>query len=184
MVLGWLLDHVVDAVNVYEYAVNLNNCLNSFQKCAIAFVHFLYHSLQKSYLSQWDVGVLCNSMPLLDNYGNLNRQRNGVLVPANGSKCAGLIGSNPWTDEGYVELFEDYLHPGYSAGEYVSGEQPSEFLKTYVEASDIPYMSPPNAAIPTVSSPLTKQNAFLLLGWIRDLKCREIIIPLKFLKCI
>ncbi|KAL4634563.1 hypothetical protein ACB092_04G209000 [Castanea dentata] len=185
IVLKWLRDHVkVDAVNVHEYAVHVKKCLNSFQKCAIAFVHFLYHSLRKSYLSQWEVGVLCDFMPLLDNYGNLNRQMNGVLVPANGSKWAGLIGSNPWTDEGYVELSEDYLHPGYSAGEYASGEQLLEFLKTYVEASDIPYISPPNAAIPTVSSPLTKQNAFLLLGWIRDLKRREIIIPLKFLKCI
>nr|POE68285.1 hypothetical protein CFP56_26177 [Quercus suber] len=176
--ISWLIDWNK------EFKFHLNNCLNSFQKCAIGFVHFLYHSLQKSYLSQWEVGVLCNSMPLLDNYGNLNRQRNGVLVPANGSKWAGLIGSNPWTDEGYVELSEDYLHAGCSAGESASGEQLLEFLKTYVEASDIPYISPPNAAIPTVSSPLTKKNAFLLLGWIRDLKRREIIIPLKFLKCI
>ena len=52
MVLGWLLDHVVDAVNVYEYAVNLNNYLNSCQKRAITFVHFLYHSLQKSFRSE------------------------------------------------------------------------------------------------------------------------------------
>ncbi|KAM4107751.1 hypothetical protein ACJW30_04G168900 [Castanea mollissima] len=184
-VLEWLRDHVkVGAMSVYEYADHLNKYLNSCQKRAIAFVHFLYHSLQKSYLSQWEVGVLCGSMPLVDNYWNLKTHRKGVLVPANGSKWVRLIGSNPWTNEGYVELAEDYLQPGCFAGEYASGERLLEFLKTHVGASDIPYISPPNATIPTVSSPLTKQNAFLLLGWIRNLKCREIYIPEKFLKCI
>ncbi|KAM4107744.1 hypothetical protein ACJW30_04G168300 [Castanea mollissima] len=184
-VLEWLRDHVnVGAMSVYEYAVHLNNYLNSCQKLAIAFVHFLYHSLQKSFLSHQEVGDLCDSMPLVDNYGNLQRHRTRVLVPANGSKWVGLISSNPWTNEGYVELAEDYLLPGYFAGEYASGERLLEFLKTHVVASDIPYISPPNAAIPTVSSPLTKQNAFLLLDWIRNLKHREIYIPEKFLKCI
>ncbi|XP_075662629.1 uncharacterized protein LOC142632094 [Castanea sativa] len=184
-VLEWLRDHVkVGAMSVYEYAVHLNNYLNSCQKRAITFVHFLYHSLQKSFLSHHEVGILCNSMPLVDNYGNLQRHRTGVLVPANGSKWVGLIGSNPWTNEGYVELAEDYLRPGHFAGEYASGERLLEFLKTHIVAADIPYISPPNAAIPTVSSPLTKQNAFLLLDWIRNLKLREIYIPENFLKCI
>ncbi|KAF3970887.1 hypothetical protein CMV_005459 [Castanea mollissima] len=184
-VLEWLRDHVkVGAMSVYEYAVHLNNYLNSCQKRAITFVHFLYHSLQKSFLSHHEVGILCNSMPLVDNYGNLQRHRTGVLVPANGSKWVGLIGSNPWTNEGYVELAEDYLRPGHFAGEYASRERLLEFFKTHIVAADIPYISPPNAAIPTVSSPLTKQNAFLLLDWIRNLKLREIYIPENFLKCI
>uniref|UniRef100_A0A2N9J2L5 Sacsin/Nov domain-containing protein n=1 Tax=Fagus sylvatica TaxID=28930 RepID=A0A2N9J2L5_FAGSY len=184
-VLGWLQDHVkVGSMNVYEYAVHLNNCLTSCQKRAIAFVHFLYHSLRKKYLAQGDVGYLCGSMPLVDNYGDLKRQRNGVLVPANGSKWVGLIGSNPWRGEGYVQLAEDYLQPGYFAGEYSSKVVLLEFLKTHVGASDIPDISPPNASIPTVSSLLTKQNAFLLLGWIRNLKQRGIHIPVKFLRCI
>ena len=123
-------------------------------------------------------------MPLVDNYGNLKNHRKGVLVPAKGSKWVGLIGSNPWKNEGYVELAEEYLQPGYFAGEYASGERLLEFLKTHVVASDIPDISPPNAAIPTVSSPLTKKNAFLLLGWIRKMKRKEIDIPKMFLKCI
>nr|POE74477.1 hypothetical protein CFP56_57325 [Quercus suber] len=164
--------------------VHLNNYLDSCQKRAIAFVHFLYHSLEKSFLSDKEVRVLCESMPLVDNYGNLQRQRTGVLVPANGSKWVGLIGSNPWTNEGYIELAEDYLKPDYFAGEYASRERFLEFLKTNVAAPDIPDISPPNAAIPTVSSPLTKKNAFLLLGWIRKMKLREIYIPENFLKCI
>ncbi|KAF3970889.1 hypothetical protein CMV_005461 [Castanea mollissima] len=156
-VLEWLRGPVkVGTMSVWEYADHLNNYLNSCQKRAIAFVHFLYHSLEKT----------------------------GVLVPANGSKWVGLIGSNPWTNEGYIELAEDYLKPDYFAGEYASKEKFLEFLKTNVAASDIPDISPPNAAIPTVSSPLTKKNAFLLLGWIRKMKLREIYIPENFLKCI
>ncbi|KAM4107745.1 hypothetical protein ACJW30_04G168400 [Castanea mollissima] len=184
-VLKWLRDPVkVGTMSVWEYADHLNNYLNSCQKRAIAFVHFLYHSLEKSFLSDKEVRVLCDSMPLVDNYGNLQRRRTGVLVPANGSKWVGLIGSNPWTNEGYIELAEDYLKPDYFAGEYASREKFLEFLKTNVAASDIPDISPPNAAIPTVSSPLTKKNAFLLLAWIRKMKLREIYIPENFLKCI
>ena len=86
--LDWLLDHVkVGAMSVWEYAVHLNNYLNSCQKRAIAFVHFLYHSLEKSFLSDKEVRVLCDSMPLVDNYGNLQRQRTGFLsqpMEANG----------------------------------------------------------------------------------------------------
>ena len=184
-VLHWLRDHVeVGRMSVYEYAHHLNNHLNTCQKRVIALVHFLYHSLQKSFLSQQEVSDLCRSMPLVDNDRNIKTHRKVVLVPAKGSKWVRLIGSNRWKNEGYVELAEDYLQPGCFANEFASGERLLEFLKTNVVASDIPDISPPNAAIPTVSSPLTKKNAFLLLGWIRKMKRKEIYIPKKFLKCI
>jgi hypothetical protein len=125
-----------------------------------------------------------NANPIADNYGNLTTQRKGVLVPAKGSKWVGLVGSNPWRGEGYVELGEDYLHPGHFAGEHTSGDQVLNFLITYVAASDIPYISPPNAAIPAVSAPLTNENAFLLLDWIRNLKLSGTSIPENFLKSI
>ncbi|KAE8123813.1 hypothetical protein FH972_018737 [Carpinus fangiana] len=163
---------------------NLNYYLKKDRKLAVAFVHFLYHSLSKNHLSKRAVENLCHSMPIADNYGNLTTQRKGVLVPAKGSKWVGLVGSNPWRGEGYVELGEDYLHPGRFAGEFTSGEQLLNFLKTYVAASDIPYISPPNSVIPAVSSPLTNENAFLLLDWIRNFKQRHICIPERFLKCI
>ncbi|XP_062170197.1 uncharacterized protein LOC133875934 isoform X3 [Alnus glutinosa] len=181
----WLQAHVkISVVKVYDYAVHLNYYLKEDRKLAIAFVHFLYHSFSKNHLSKWEVDNLCRSMPLVDNYGNLTTQRKGVLVPANGSKWVGLVGSNPWRGEGYVELGQDYLHPGRFAGEFTSGEQLLEFLKTHVAASDIPYISPPNSAIPAVSAPLTNENAFLLLDWIRNLKQTRTCIPEKFLKCI
>ncbi|KAG6672488.1 hypothetical protein I3842_16G059700 [Carya illinoinensis] len=181
----WLQEHVkVVALDVYDYAVHLNNCINNDGKLAIAFVHFLYHSFSKSHLSKAQVDSLCSIMPLVNNYGNLIRQRKGVLVPANQSKWAGLIGSNPWRGESYVELGEEYLRPRSFAGESCSREKLLEFLKTHVAASDIPDLSPPNVAIPAVSAPLTKQNAFLLLDWIQNLKCRRTQIPDKFLVSI
>uniref|UniRef100_A0A7N2RBH9 Uncharacterized protein n=1 Tax=Quercus lobata TaxID=97700 RepID=A0A7N2RBH9_QUELO len=179
MVLQWLRDHVeVDHMNVYEYAHHLNNHLNTH---VIALVHFLYHSLQKSFPSQQEVSDLCRSMPLVDNNRNIKTHRKGVLVPAKGSKWVRLIGSNPWKNEDYVELAKDYLQPRCFANEFASGERLLDFLKTHVVASDI---SPPDAAIPTVSLSLTKENAFLLLGWIRKMKREEINIPKMFLKCI
>ena len=184
-VLEWLHARVnIHTVKVYGYAVHLNNSLNNDRKLAVAFVHFLYHSLSKNHLSKRDVVILCRSMPIVDNYGNLTAEWKGVLVPANGSKWVGLIGSNPWRGEGYVELGEDYLHPGRFAGEFTSGEQLLNFLKTYVAASDIPDIPPPNAVIPSVSAPLTSENVFLLLDWIRNLKLRGTFFPQKFLNCI
>ncbi|XP_035549983.1 uncharacterized protein LOC108983697 [Juglans regia] len=181
----WLQDHVkVGAVDVNDYAVHINNCITNNRKLAIAFVHFLYHSFAKSHLSKVEVDYLCGIMPLVDNYGDLIRQRKGVLVPAKGSKWAGLIGSNPWRGEGCVELGEEYSRPDSFVGESCSGEQLLEFLKTRVSASDIPHIAPPNVAIPAVSAPLTKQNAFLLLDWIQNLKCRRTHIPERFLASI
>ncbi|KAE8123815.1 hypothetical protein FH972_018739 [Carpinus fangiana] len=181
----WLEAHVkISVVKVYDYAFHLNYYLKKERKLAVAFVHFLYHSLLKNHLSKRELVNLCHSMPIVDNYGNLTTQRKGVLVPANGSKWVGLVGSNPWRGVGYVELGEDYLHPGRFVGEFTSGELLLNFLKTYIAASDIPYISPPNAAIPAVSAPLTEENAFLLLDWIRNLKQKQICIPEKFLKCI
>ncbi|XP_062168965.1 uncharacterized protein LOC133875014 isoform X2 [Alnus glutinosa] len=181
----WLQAHVkISVVKVYDYAVHLIDYLQKDRKLAVAFVNFLYHSFSKNLLSKSEVDNLCLSMPLVDNYGNITTQRKGVLVPANGSKWVGLIRSNPWRGQGYVELGEDYLHPGHFAGKLTSGKQLLEFLKTHVAASDIPFISPPNAAIPAVSAPLTSENAFLLLDWIQNLKLRSTGIPDNFLKCI
>ncbi|KAG6632785.1 hypothetical protein CIPAW_12G002200 [Carya illinoinensis] len=182
----WLQEHVkVGAVDVYDYAVHINNYINSDRKLAIAFVHFLYHSYSKSHLLKFQVDYLCGIMPLVDNHGNLIRQRKGgVLVPANQSKWAELISSNPWRGESYVELGEEYLLADSFVGESCSGEQLLEFLKTHVAASDIPHIAPPNVAIPAVSAPLTKQNAFLLLDWIHNLNCWRSHIPKRFLESI
>ncbi|XP_041022940.1 uncharacterized protein LOC121263964 [Juglans microcarpa x Juglans regia] len=181
----WLQEHVkVGAVDVNDYAAHINKCINNIRKLAIAFVHFLYHSFAKSHQSKCEVDYLCGIMPLVDNYGNLIRQRKGVLVPANRSKWAGLTGSNPWRGESHVELGEEYLRRDFFAGESCFGEQLLEFLKMHVATSDIPHITPPNVAIPVVSAPLIKQNAFLLVDWIQNLKCRRTHIPKRFLASI
>ncbi|KAA8540647.1 hypothetical protein F0562_024433 [Nyssa sinensis] len=131
-----------------------------------------------------EVDYLCGIMPLVDNYGRVTTVRRGVLVPANGSKWVELIGSNPWRGEGYVELGEDYLHSGNFAGVFTPAKELIKFLKNHLNASDIPNLSPPNAVIPTMSAPLTKQNTFLLLDWIRNLKQQRVEMPSKFLTCI
>ncbi|TXG65723.1 hypothetical protein EZV62_006998 [Acer yangbiense] len=180
---NWMKVRVMD-VEVSEYAAVLYDKLNDNRKLVVAYAHFLFHSYSRKYLSAREVESLCLKMPLVDNYGQSSTTRNKILIPANGSKWVELIGSNPWTNEGYIELGEDYLQPGNFAGQTTTRDQLMEFLRTYVQASDIPDIIPPNAGIPTLSSPLTKQNAFLLLDWIRRLKISRIGIPQRFLNCI
>ncbi|GFZ08017.1 ATP/DNA binding protein [Actinidia rufa] len=182
--LEWLSELKLGAVNVNTYAALLTDSLVSGRKLAVAYVHFLYHSLEKDYLSEGEVNDLCNGIPLVDNYGQLTTGRNGVLVPANGSKWVGLIGSNPWRRQGFVELGEDYLRSGTFAGVFTPEKQLISFLKSHLGASDVPHISPPDVDIPTLSAPLTKQNTFLLLDWIWNLKYKRVQMPRKFLACI
>ncbi|PSR95961.1 Sacsin like [Actinidia chinensis var. chinensis] len=182
--LEWLSELKLGAVNVKTYATLLTDSLVSDRKLAVAYVHFLYHSLENDYLSEGEVNDLCDGMPLADNYGQLTTGRNGVLVPANGSKWVGLIGSNPWRRQGFVELGEDYLRSGTFAGVFTPEKQLISFLKSHLRASDVPDISPPDVAIPTMSAPLTKQNTFLLLDWIRNLKWKRVQMPRNFLACI
>ncbi|KAL3571318.1 hypothetical protein D5086_028567 [Populus alba] len=184
-ILQWLgVEVKVSKINLRGYAEKVTNHLNDNRKNTIAYACFLYQSFLQGYLDAEGVDSLCGKMPLVDSYGHVTKERSGVLVPANGSKWVELIGSNPWREENYVELGEDYVHPARFAGTRTSEEKFMEFLITRVKASDIPNISPPNAGIPTLSGPLTKQNAFLLLDWIRELKRRGICIPQKLLTCI
>ncbi|CAL5327465.1 unnamed protein product [Camellia sinensis] len=183
--LKWLSDEMkVESVNVYNFASLVTNMLATDRNLAVVYVHFLYHSLSKNYLSEQEVINLCASMPIVDNYGRVMAARKGVLVPANGSKWVSLIGSNPWREDGFVELGEDYLCSGKFAGVSTPENSLIHFLKRYVGASDVPDISPPNAVIPTMSALLTKKNTFLLLDWIRRLRRKGVNMPVRFLKCI
>jgi len=181
----WLANDVsVTNLNVYTFANVLCSSLKNNSKHAIAYAHFLYHSLSMKYLSKREVDSLCSSMPLVDNYGRVTETRKGVLVPANESKWADLIVSNPWSNENYVELGKEYLNSSSYAGQFTGSGKLINFLTTHVGASDIPLISPPNAGFSAVDTPLTKNNAFLLLDWIRNLKHRGVHLPERFLKCI
>ncbi|XP_028766278.1 uncharacterized protein LOC114724136 [Neltuma alba] len=182
--LGWLEKEInVEILGAEHYANRVCNSISSDCHLALAYSHFLYHSFSKRYLSKRQVDDLCQSLPLIDNYGRVSTCRQGVLVPAKGSKWADLIVSNPWRDEGYVELKEDYLHSRFYASQYTKQNELMGFLGARVGACDIPHIYPPNAGFSSVNNPLTKENAFLLLGWIRNLKYRG-ILPERFLKSI
>ncbi|KAJ8772448.1 hypothetical protein K2173_027625 [Erythroxylum novogranatense] len=182
---GWLRNQAeVNSFTLFDYAALLIKHLNYDQKLVNAYAHFLYHSVSKKFLSQSEVDYLCCNMPLVDNYGHITSARDGVLVPANGSKWVELIASNPWRSQGFVELGEKYLRPASFAGCSTTGDQLIQFLKDHIEAGDVPYVRPPDAEIPSVSAPLTKQNVFLLLKWIRHLKLQRSHWPPKFLASI
>ncbi|KAK2352749.1 ATP/DNA binding protein [Trifolium repens] len=185
--LQWLVNDVkIRTLDLYSFAHVLCSSINNNCKLAIAYAHFLYHSLSKGYLSSQTVYALCRSMPLVDKFGRITKSRKGVLLPADVSKWADLIGSNPWRNENYVELGKAYLNDSSYAGQHTDFGKLIEFLKTHVGASDIPSISPPNAGFSAADTPLTKDNAFLLLDWIRDLKKRggDLLLPERFLECI
>ncbi|CAN1189252.1 Protein NO VEIN [Linum perenne] len=171
-------------VNMHEYSKSLIEYIGTDHDLTIAYSHFLYRSYSADFLSDKEVDSLCLEMPLVDSYGKVIRSRKQVLIPGGESKWLELIGTNPWRGEGFIELGEDYSQTRRFCGETSGGKLFLDFLKAQVRASDIPYLSPPDAEIPTVSGPLTKKNALLLLEWIQDLKSKGRPIPKRFLTCI
>ncbi|KAG8089876.1 hypothetical protein GUJ93_ZPchr0011g27555 [Zizania palustris] len=185
-VTNWLKSYAkVEVVSVYSYGLTVVNSLGPDRRPVIAFAHFLYLSSKiKDHINNYSLKELFGVMPVIDNYGNVVKTRNNILVPANGSKWVGLMGTNPWRNEKYIELSSDYKSAGYFAGNHVSENKLMKFLKTWLQASDVPFIKPPNASFPTVSSPLTSYNAILLLEWIRNLQSTGIVLPARFLDCI
>uniref|UniRef100_M8AR48 Sacsin n=1 Tax=Aegilops tauschii TaxID=37682 RepID=M8AR48_AEGTA len=170
----WLQSHAkVEVVSVYNFGNIVVKSFNYDRRPAIAFSHFLYHSSNKNYMESYQLADLCHIMPVIDNYGNAVTERQSILVPANGSKWVGLMGINPWRNEKYIKLSADYKSAGHFAGNYTPKDQILDFLKTKVQASDVPFIHPPNASFPTASSHLTVDNAILLLQWIRNLKSKD-----------
>lgn len=55
------------------------------------------------------------------------------------------------------------LEKNFSEGLFLS------FARTYLQASDVPVLLPPDAGFPSASSPLTRENAILLLDWVDNL---------------
>ncbi|XP_062197527.1 uncharacterized protein LOC133900413 isoform X1 [Phragmites australis] len=181
----WLESHAkVEFVSVYSYGSTVANSLGNDRRPVISFAHFLYHSFKMDHIESYYLEKLCRVMPVIDNYGYVVKTRSSILVPAKGSKWVGLMGTNPWRKENYIELSSDYKSAGHFAGNYTSEDQLLAFLKTQLQAADVPFIHPPDASFPTVSSPLTVDNALLLLEWIRNLKSQGIQLPDQFLVCI
>ncbi|KAL6890290.1 hypothetical protein ACP4OV_009053 [Aristida adscensionis] len=182
---NWLQSHAkVECVSVSSYGSIVVNSLSSGPRPLIAFAHFLYHSWKMSHIDDYNLAQLFRVMPVVDSYGHAVRERKSIMVPAKGSNWVGLIGTNPWRDEGYIELSADYKSAAQFAGNYTSENNLLEFLEIHLDASDVPFIHPPDASFPTVSSPLTIDNAFLLLEWIQNLKSKGVRLPARFLACI
>ncbi|KAI3990923.1 hypothetical protein MKX01_026107 [Papaver californicum] len=178
---NWLFKFGLSDLSTFEYADLLFDSVQSAgRNHIINCAYFLYQSLSQHYLSDAEVHKLCKMMPLVDKYGYVSTQRNGVLVPARGSNWVKLIGSNPWRQKDYVELNEEYS----SLGSYSEEKQLMTFMKNYIGASDIPHICPPDEHFPAASSPLTKENTFLLLEWIQNLRYGRNLVEGKFLRCI
>ncbi|KAK1294466.1 hypothetical protein QJS10_CPA16g00880 [Acorus calamus] len=148
---------LVKTTDLYSYA---ELCVKSLDDkySAIAFAHFLYHSLAQNRVMEDEV---CDW--------------SSALVPAEGSKWSGLLRSNPWWGQGFVEL-SDSLADTY-VGVHTPENHLLSFMRTHVGASNVPHISPPNAAFPTTASPLTRENTLLLLGWIHNLRNRGTRMP-------
>ncbi|XP_068664998.1 uncharacterized protein [Aristolochia californica] len=174
----------VHGLSFWNYCCLILREIKNDRRFVVAFAHFLYHSHSRGYISDKDVRELCNSMPIINSCGDMISERQVLLVPAKRSKWVGLLGSNPWIRENYVELGEDYLGGGYFANMWTSENQLMWFLRNYTQVSDLPDFCPPNAAFSSVYSPLNLENALLLLNWIRNLRAKGFGIPSKFLKCI
>ncbi|CAO2826957.1 unnamed protein product [Amaranthus hypochondriacus] len=185
-VLAWFRDYAnVKALDVYDYALILRDSVKYNCKRVIEFAHFVLHSFNSGFLSKPELANLCAEMPLVDSCGGVSSKRNGLLVPANGSKWVELIGSaNPWKNKEYVVLSDEYLQSGFYAGCYTKQKELVDFLKQYAGASDIPDLQPPNASFPTVYAPLTRENVILLLSWIKRLRSKGIVMPHEFKSCI
>ncbi|KAJ3707082.1 hypothetical protein LUZ61_010787 [Rhynchospora tenuis] len=180
----WLKNYGnMEVLTAYKFGSAVSEAVND-RKLAMVFANFLYHSWQKGYISDRYIKDLCASMPVVDNYGSVVTHRSQILVPANGSKWASLIGLNPWRSENYIELSGEYIKPSSFASNYTPEDALLTFMQTYTGATDVPYIQPPNACFPTVSSPLTKENALLLLDWIRNLRSDGVTLPSKFLDCV
>ncbi|KAJ3707080.1 hypothetical protein LUZ61_010785 [Rhynchospora tenuis] len=123
-------------------------------------------------------------MPIIDNHGSLITKRTKVLVPAGCSKWFSLLGSNPWRSENYIELSGDYGQSSSFAGNHTPENKILAFIQTQIGAADVPYVYPPNANCHAFHSPLTQENAFLLLQWIRNLMSSGAGLPSCFLNCV
>ncbi|ERN06241.1 hypothetical protein AMTR_s00016p00192500 [Amborella trichopoda] len=89
----WLHDRArVEEITIYEFIRQLlrNMKESKDRNLIIGFTHFLYHSLQKKFISEADF-PLCASMPVIDSCGNVHIYRKGLLVPSSISNWAKLL---------------------------------------------------------------------------------------------
>ncbi|XP_021754623.1 uncharacterized protein LOC110719948 [Chenopodium quinoa] len=147
--------------------------------------HFLFHSKQKKFLTDTDISSIARSLPVIDGSGCVRAQRTEMLVTSSGSKWAQLSGPmNPFRRENYIDLSETYAANGVFAAENTPDKMLLRFLTLNAAARDPPEISLPNLPLPAASSLMTREQAFLLLGWIRFHRTRVEKWPVKFIESI
>ena len=77
-----------------------------------------------------------------------------------------LIGNNSWVVERIVALSPAYMKPNASGLRGERAEELEKFMRDWLGAVDIPKLKPPKTRLPAVSSPITEDQAVLLLEWI------------------
>ncbi|TVU25294.1 hypothetical protein EJB05_27786, partial [Eragrostis curvula] len=176
-IIEWLENYVgMKILTLHEYALTVVKALRE-KRLVLAFTHFIYHLHTEKYMPDWSVSHICSLLPVVDNLGCVIATRSVVLVPSKGSKWAALLGENPWRTQSYVELGDDYMS-GNISGEHICEDQFLSFARTYMQATDVPFLLPPDAGFSAA------ENAFLLLEWIENLSLRGIGLPKKFSSCI
>ncbi|CAL4991903.1 unnamed protein product [Urochloa decumbens] len=184
-VIEWLEKYAaMKTLTLHEYALMLVKALPD-KSLVLAFTQFIYHLHSEKLMPEWSVKHICNLIPIVDNCGYVVATRSLVLVPSKESRWAALLGENPWRQQNYVELGDDYVCSGNSSGEQICEDEFLSFIGTYIQATDVPFLIPPDASFLAASSSLTAENALLLLEWIENLRSRGVGLPAeKFLSCI
>ncbi|CAN6381348.1 unnamed protein product [Urochloa humidicola] len=179
-VMEWLEKYAaVKTLTLHEYALMVVKSLPE-KSLVLAFTRFIYHLHSEKLMPEWSIKHICNLIPIVDNCGHVVVTRSVVLLPSKGSKWAALLGENPWRPQNYVELGDDYV----CSGEHISENKFLSFIRTYIQATDVPVLIPPDAKFPAASYSLTAENALLLLEWIENLRTRGVGLPQKFVSCI
>ncbi|KAF6136734.1 hypothetical protein GIB67_020056 [Kingdonia uniflora] len=166
-------------------------------KLIISYAHFLYHSEKQHFLEEMNVVNSCRAMPLIDGSGQAHVLRYITIVPASGSKWAKLFGSsNPFSQYKYVDIGDVYSESCHLCGEFTPKKALIEFVTNHTRAVNLPELQPPNVVLQVASSPLNREQAFLLLDWSSGLEsvkqgkwmktsegymvpCKSIILPSK-----
>ncbi|CAK9183112.1 unnamed protein product [Ilex paraguariensis] len=157
-------------------------------------------SALKNYIGSNSISRILQSMPVVDKFGNVTLCTR-ILVPASMSTWVKLFGSsNPFVrdfamdnsemrekqepfemmdkeDEAncaeYIELGEGYASATEFAGELTPPRELSNFFVQHAKAVDLPHIVPPDMALQVASTHLTRDQAILLLDWIRNLRAKE-----------
>jgi len=85
------------------------------------------------------VSSVLKSIPVIDGTGCVRVQGTEILVPAQGSQWAKLLGAvNPLLEVNYVDIGDAYAASGEFAGEHTPVRVLLNFLTVNAQAQDLP----------------------------------------------